>query len=98
MGFAKVLTLNLFQKDEDGKEAKPAAQQQDKVLFTLVNGQVRILIWISLSLLLRAVTVNLVAGDEDCKCTRQPDSWSQANAHRAGEATHARGGWRGEAV
>merc|ERR1719430_305739 len=27
-------------KDEDGKEAKPAAQQQDKVLFTLVNGQV----------------------------------------------------------
>merc|ERR1712018_117159 len=26
-------------KDEDGKEAKPAAQQQDKVLFTLVNGQ-----------------------------------------------------------
>ena len=27
-------------KDEDGKESKPAAQQQDKVLFTLVNGQV----------------------------------------------------------
>ena len=34
----------LFQKDEDGKEAKPAAQQQDKVLFTLVNGQVGFLI------------------------------------------------------
>ena len=50
----------LFQKDEDGKEAKPAAQQQDKVLFTLVNGQVGFLIWRSLSLLVQAITVKLV--------------------------------------
>ena len=47
-----MLFILLSQKDEDGKEAKPAAQQQDKVLFTLVNGQVGILIGIGFEVLI----------------------------------------------
>ena len=90
---SQILLFDLLsQKDEDGKEAKPAAQQQDKVLFTLVNGQVGILIGI------RFRVFNLAAGDEDGKCTGQPDSWGQANADRACKAADARGGRRGKAV